>query len=232
LPARAGVKIESSNPQSFEPGQMSSLQRRRRLLSGALMVLLPLALGLGIAAAYVEYFPTDLWLTRFIQRINVPGFRPLMIAVSWPGNGYHWLVITLGVAFLLRRQRIEAFCLLLSSIGSWLINNALKLFIARPRPVGDLVEVYLEHETLSFPSGHVVSYVALYGFLFYLVYVLARRSALRSVLLVVLGALVFLIGLSRVYLGAHWASDVIGGYLFGTVWLALVILFYWRLKMR
>ena len=198
------------------------------------MVLLPLALALGIAAAYVDYFSTDLGFTRLIQRINVPGFRTLMIAVSWPGNDYHWLIITLGVAaaFLLWRQRIEAFCLLLSSIGGWLINNALKLAIARPRPVGDLIEVYVEHETLSFPSGHVVSYVALYGFLFYLVYVLACCSALRSVLLVVLGALVSLVGLSRVYLGAHWASDVIGGYLFGAVWLTLVILFYWRLKMR
>ncbi len=212
---------------------MSILQRHQRLLSGALIVVLPLALGLGIAAAYVDYFSSDLWLTQFIQRINIPGFRALMIAVSWPGNNYHWLIITPGAAaFLLRRGKIEAICLLVSAIGSWLLNNALKVVIDRPRPVVDLVEVYLEHRTRSFPSGHVMSYVALYGFLFYLVYALTRRSPLRFALLAVLGSLVGLVGLSRVYLGAHWASDVIGGYLFGAVWLALIIHFYWRLNMR
>ncbi len=209
------------------------IQRHRRFMSGALIVTLPLALGLGIAAAYVDYFSADLWLTQLIQRADIPGFRLLMIAVSWPGNAYHWLIITLIVAaFLLKRRSIEAFCLLVSAIGGWLINNALKIVIARPRPAVHLVEVYVEHQTRSFPSGHVMSYVALYGFLFYLVYVLTPRSLLRSALLAVLGSLVALVGLSRVYLGAHWASDVIGGYLFGTIWLALIIHVHWHLYRR
>ncbi|MGH9844426.1 MAG: phosphatase PAP2 family protein [Blastocatellia bacterium] len=222
-----------SDTQSSEPDLVGRIQRHRRLLSGALIVMLPVALGLGIAAAYLEYFSADLWFTRLIQRADIPGFRPLMIAVSWPGHASHWLIITLIAAgFLLKRRSIEAFCLLVSAIGGWLINNTLKIIIGRPRPVVSLVEVYLEHPTRSFPSGHVVSYVALYGFLFYLIYMLAPRSLLRSALLAVLGLLVGLVGLSRVYLGAHWASDVIGGYLFGAVWLALIIHLYWHLYRR
>jgi undecaprenyl-diphosphatase len=68
--------------------------------------------------------------------------------------------------------------------------------------------------------------MALYGFLFYLVYTLMRSSPLRSALLTLLGALIGLVGLSRVYLGAHWASDVFGGYCLGFFWLALTIYFY------
>jgi undecaprenyl-diphosphatase len=72
--------------------------------------------------------------------------------------------------------------------------------------------------------------MALYGFLFYLVFTLMRPSPLRSALLMPLGALIGLVGLSRVYLGAHWASDVFGGYCLGFFWLALTIYLYRRFK--
>jgi undecaprenyl-diphosphatase len=91
-----------------------------------------------------------------------------------------------------------------------------------------MVEVYAHSVTRSFPSGHVTSYMALFGFLFYLIYALMRPSLLRSALGAVFGALIGLVGLSRVYLGAHWASDVLGGYCFGFFWLALTIYFYRR----
>lgn len=227
------MKTGSLNTRSPEPDQARSMNHHQRFLPIAVIIALLLAAALGIAAAYVAYFPADLWLTQFVQRINIPGFRPLMIAVSWPGNDQRWLIITLIAAGLLfRRWKIEAICLLASAAGGWLITNILKIVIARPRPAVDLVEVYVEHKTRSFPSGHVMSYVTLYGFLFFLVYALAPRSWMRTALLIVLGALVGLVGLSRVYLGAHWASDVIGGYLFGAIWLALIIHFYWRLKAR
>jgi len=72
--------------------------------------------------------------------------------------------------------------------------------------------------------------MALYGFLFYLVYTLMRPSVFRSALLAVFGALISLVGLSRVYLGAHWTSDVLGGYCLGLVWLLLMVHLYLRLK--
>jgi undecaprenyl-diphosphatase len=191
-----------------------------------------LLLSLAVAASYVPYFAVDLWLTQRLQQFTHPGVRRLMIAVSWPGYGYHGLIVTLGAAsvLLILRLKLEAVCLLASAgIGS-LITNTLKLIIARSRPAAELVEIYLSHRTTSFPSGHVVSYLSLYGFLFYLVYVRMPRSRLRAFLLTILGALLSLVGLSRIYLGAHWASDVIGGYCLGSCWLMLVIHFYWRFK--
>jgi membrane-associated phospholipid phosphatase len=213
-----------------EPGRIT--RRHRRLLSGFLILLLLSALSLAVAASYVPYFAVDLWLTQRLQRFTHPGFRLLMIAVSWPGYDYHGLIVTVSCAALLLRLRLrlEAACLVASAgIGS-LVTNTVKLIIDRSRPAAELVEIYVSHSTKSFPSGHVVSYLALYGFLFYLIYVLMPVSRLRSFLLMILGALLSLVGLSRIYLGAHWASDVVGGYCLGSCWLMLVIHFYWHLK--
>ena len=174
----------------------------------------------------------DLRITRFIQRFDDPYFHRLMIAVSWPGYFGRQFVVALCVAALLLRFRlkIEAACLLISLGSIWLLTNAIKIIVGRPRPSPDLVEVYAHSATCSFPSGHVTSYLALYGFLFYLVYTLMSRSPLRSALLTLLGAMIGLVGISRVYLGAHWASDVLGGYCFGFFWLALTIYVYRRRK--
>jgi undecaprenyl-diphosphatase len=89
-----------------------------------------------------------------------------------------------------------------------------------------LVHVLTYPGDYSFPSGHTVHYVVFLGFLWFLTLVLVRPRLLRWTLLAVNGALVLLVGLSRVYLGAHWASDVLGGYLLGGALLATAICGY------
>jgi membrane-associated phospholipid phosphatase len=195
----------------------------------ALIFIQLLAFG---AAAVLAYVFGDLRITRFIQRFDDSYFHWLMVAVSWPGYSGRQLVVALCVAALLFRFRfrIETACLLISLGLNWLLTNAIKLIVGRPRPTPDMVEVYTYPTTQSFPSGHVTSYMAFYGFLFYLVYTLMRPSLLRSAMLIFFGALISLVGLSRVYLGAHWASDVLGGYCFGLFWLTLMIYLYRSLK--
>ena len=182
--------------------------------------------------AVMAYVFGDLRITRFIQRFEDPYFHWLMVAVSWPGYfGRQWVVALCVAALLLRcRLKVEAACLLISLGSIWLLTNAIKIIVGRPRPSPDMVQVYYYPGACSFPSGHVTSYMALYGFLFYLVYTLMRSSPLRPALLTLLGVLIGLVGLSRVYLGAHWASDVFGGYCLGFIWLTLTIYFYRRLR--
>ena len=192
-------------------------------------IIAPLAFG---AAALMVYVFGDLRITRFIQRFDDPYFHRLMVAVSWPGYFGRQFVVALCVAALLLRfqLKIEAACLLISTGSIWLLTNAIKIIVGRARPTQDMVEVYEHPTTCSFPSGHVTSYMALFGFLFYLVYTLMRPSPLRSALLIVLGAWIGLVGLSRVYLGAHWTSDVFENYCLGFFWLAMTIYFYRRRK--
>jgi membrane-associated phospholipid phosphatase len=218
------VRPRNSAAQSrFGLNGINGLRRR------ALIIIQLLALG---ATAVMAYVLGDLRITRFIQRFDEPYFHWLMVAVSWPGYSGRQLVVALCAAALLFRFRLrtEAACLLISLGSIWLLTSAIKLIVGRARPTPDMVEVYTYPASRSFPSGHVTSYMTFYGFLFYLVYTLMRPSPLRSALLIVFGALISLVGLSRVYLGAHWASDVLGGYCFGLFWLALMIYLYRSLK--
>jgi undecaprenyl-diphosphatase len=210
------------------------IRRHRRLLWAALKFVLPVAILLALSAAYVTFFSTDLWFTLKMQQIKNPAFRSLMIGISWFGNNNNGLMLTVGwtALLLLLRLNLEAWTLLLSSALGEVLSTLIKTVIARPRPPSDLVSVYTHVNSKSFPSGHVFHYVALYGFLFYLIYTLMPKSFVRNALMIVLGLMIALVGLSRIYLGEHWASDVVGGYLFGSVWLFLVIDFYWRMKVR
>jgi membrane-associated phospholipid phosphatase len=200
-----------------------------RKITNIALLILGLVSGMGAVLAYAF---GDLRISRFIQRFDYPYFHGLMVAVSWPGYlGRQWIVALCVVALLLRfRLRVEAACLAVSAGSSWLLVNAIKSVVGRPRPSLDMVTVYEHSVNRSFPSGHVASYMALFGFMFYLIYTLMRPSTLRAILLIICGALISLVGVSRVYLGAHWASDVFGGYCFGFFWLALTIYVYQRRK--
>jgi undecaprenyl-diphosphatase len=78
----------------------------------------------------------------------------------------------------------------------------------------------------SFPSEHVMYYLGFLGFIGFLVFSLLKPSLKRSLLLVLIGIPVLLIGISRIYLGEHWASDVLGSYLLGTLTLVATVQLY------
>ncbi|SMF51129.1 undecaprenyl-diphosphatase [Xaviernesmea oryzae] len=127
------------------------------------------------------------------------------------------LMTVLGTTYLLlARQRAIAAFMFLSILGGWLVSNALKLGVARPRPdiVPHLVEVY----DLSFPSGHAMLSAVTYLTLGAL---LSRAQPYRSTRIFLIFAAIFLtslIGLSRVYLGVHYPTDVLGGWCAGATW--------------
>jgi len=120
----------------------------------------------------------------------------------------------------------EAVMSLLAAISSGTINSLVKGIIQRPRPGADLVDVFEVLMSFSFPSGHVMFYTILFGFSSYLLFTLLKASIWRRFILGVFGIFILLVGISRIYLGQHWASDVLGAYLLGSLILVGVILLY------
>jgi undecaprenyl-diphosphatase len=111
----------------------------------------------------------------------------------------------------------------LATEGAGMLVASIKLLVERPRPADESVRVFSAVLDYSFPSGHVTGYVCLYGFLAFLVYVLFKRCWWRTALLTVFALLIGLVGISRIHLGHHWASDVLGGYALGTAYLLLLV---------
>jgi undecaprenyl-diphosphatase len=192
---------------------------------------------LAIFAYLDPYFSWDLKVSKAFNwsTFAPPGLFPLLRFMSVFGNGWtpYALTALMAIVFLAFRRRSEAAGLVLSVTGSALINSTLKVLISRPRPSRDLIPVYRDTVTQSFPSGHVTFYVCFFGFLFFAAYALLRRgTTLRRLALALTGLPVLLVGLSRVYLGAHWPSDTLGAYLWSGVWLAFSLVMYRRWKER
>ena len=182
---------------------------------------------MAVIAHTVAYFPIDLTITHAIQANHGRAFDSLMYGISW--LGFFPQVVPLGAAVILALffsgLRWEAVSTLFATI-SVAIAGVVRLVVARPRPNANLVHVLFQLPSPGFPSGHVVAMTAFCGFLTFLCFTLLKPSAGRTVALVLLSLFIALMGYSRIYLGQHWFSDVMGAYLFGSLWLALTIRFY------
>jgi undecaprenyl-diphosphatase len=128
-------------------------------------------------------------------------------------------VVGLAVVILVvRRRRVEAAFIVIAFVGTLVLNDWLKLLVQRPRPGFDWAEVWPE---TGFPSGHSMNSFVVYLAIALVIWQLGGRRA-GMVALVLAIVLAVSVGISRIYLGAHWLSDVIGGYLAGALWLLLL----------
>lgn len=203
-------------------------QRRHRLLFRA---------GLGGIAAVavtaqltyiVQTLPLDVAASRGLQSIPFSPFRQLMYAVSAIGF-FPYSAFAIGTSCLLVGLLLgvrDAAYLAALSLFQGLVTTSIKWAVGRPRPVDTLVEVLLPAGGKSFPSGHVMFYTVLFGFLFFLALIRLPRSPWRTLALVVTGGLVLLVGPSRMFLGAHWLSDVFAGHVLAFIILGFAIEFY------
>ena len=202
--------------------------RRTLLFQVYLLVALVGFSALAVLASTSAYLPIDLTLTRALQNLRSPLVYDLMVTLSWPGYFPQAMLIALLAAVFLYIFGFhwEAAMAVLLTVAEGALNQVVKIVVHRPRPAPDLVHVFAQLSSYSFPSGHVMFYTAFFGFLFFLAFTLLRPSAWRSCLLILTGGLVVLIGLSRIYLGDHWASDVLAGYFLGSLLLSGGILVY------
>lgn len=215
-----------------EPQTRSSHRTRILVIIYLLQFLLFTALAWFVH--FNPVLPVDVAITKEFQEDKAPWLQNFMIGVSYLGNNtllFIGLILLTAGAFWLVRLRLEALILITLSVISSCVNVLVKLLVSRPRPTQQLVAVLQHANGQSFPSGHVMSYVAFWGLLFSFGLILFnRRRWWHYVLLIVPALFVVLVGPSRIYLGDHWASDVIGGYLFGGLLLGITLWIYLRLK--
>ena len=177
-------------------------------------VLLAAAVTLAVFAALHDRLPGDLSATRTVQDWPFPGqpFADILRFLS--GTEF---VVTIGavlaVAAWLAGHRRPALALAAGLAVMVLFQFGVKEIVDRPRPTPDLVDLRSGFTSPSFPSGHTMSPSYLYGFLVTAALTSSLPTALRVG--VAVGAALFLLlgGLANVWLGVHWTSDVIGGYL-------------------
>ena len=186
--------------------------------------------------SYHPILPIDVFITQQFQDNPAPWLHYTMVAVSFIGDVVPLFVGLIALAttlFWIVDLRLEAVMVVALSATSAILNALIKNIVARPRPAPDLVDVMHSTSGSSFPSGHVMSYIALWGLIFSFTIILFQgRHWWRTTLLIVSGLFVVLIGPSRIYLGAHWASDVLGAYLIGGFLLGMALWIYLDLKGR
>ena len=134
-----------------------------------------------------------------------------------------WLVV-ITFYYFIRKNKWYFVKMIIIAVSNLLLMFGLKFFFNRPRP---LIPLLKEVPGLSFPSGHAFMSFTFFGMLIYIVYREVKNIWLKWILIFILAIIILLIGLSRVYLRVHFASDVIAGFCFGV--LSLVILL-WMLR--
>jgi membrane-associated phospholipid phosphatase len=176
----------------------------------------------------------DAEITRALQKTDTPWFATLMHAVSWPGFPPQSRIIPwlLPGAMLSAGRPLQA-AFQLMGWGTGAISGSVKSVVRRPRPdLEDIVVAPARIRGTSFPSGHVIIYTGVYGFLAYLAHCHVRIRVLRRLIVGGLTTMIALVGPSRVYLGHHWFSDVVASYLLGTSYVAILSTIYQRALRR
>ena len=135
-------------------------------------------------------------------------------------GGAIFLIIATIILFILIKNKKIGFSIISNLVIVTILNQLLKNILQRPRPT----EFRIVEETgFSFPSGHSMVSMAFYGYLIYLIYRYVKNKYLKWTLIVLLSILICTIGISRIYLGVHYTSDVLGGFLISISYLVIYI---------
>ncbi|HLM01236.1 MAG TPA: phosphatase PAP2 family protein, partial [Pyrinomonadaceae bacterium] len=220
--------------------RLKTLSARFRTLVGSILFL-----GLASAVGALFFFA---WLAGEVVegdagtfdetvRLFVHGFASetltrLMRFLTMLGSTLFLGILGIGglVIFIIKNRKRDAVLLMMTMAGAVILNFALKVSFARLRPA-PFFDTQLP-ASYSFPSGHSLFAVCFYGALAWLVTARIPDKSIRILIWSLAGSLAFLIGLSRIYLGVHYPSDVIAGFAAALVWILTVVLTDYTLKRR
>ena len=180
----------------------------------------------GYFANRYDYFAGDVSISQWLQEIPSAWFEPIMRFAPY--------IVGLGILVGLQlwlRPRWRAFTFLAITAGAaGLVSWLLKLMVDRPRP--ELVQVMVATQGSSFPGGHTAMVAVAGGFVFYLAPKLVEQRASLWLLRALVAVVILSVCVSRIYLGAHWLSDVVGGLFLGGLLLYPAIVLYKRYEAK
>ncbi|RQO70704.1 hypothetical protein DBR43_22165 [Pedobacter sp. KBW06] len=209
------------------------MNKQRNLILTYLLI--SALLGFILLTIFISYMPLsdlDKNFSTFIQSYQSPSLDPWMKFISFIGVMPYSVIMVLLTALLffvfkLKREALFTLSTLFAGVASTIV----KILVDRPRPAAPLVHVLEKTVQQSFPSGHVNFYVVFFGFLIVVMsHVKTIPFILRVIVIIVCNLLIILIPISRVYQGAHWFTDVLGGSLLGGLILFVNSYFYFRVK--
>ena len=129
------------------------------------------------------------------------------------------IILTILLIVVLKNKKV-GLSICINLVVVTILNQLLKRLLQRPRPTEFRI---IEETGYSFPSGHSMVSMAFYGYLIYLIYRFVKNKYLKWISIVLLSLLICLIGISRIYLGVHYTSDVLGGFLISISYLVIYI---------
>ena len=152
-----------------------------------------------------------------VLKLRMEPLTTIMKIITNLGGAYFLIGITILSIIFLKDKKISLL-ISLNLVISTILNILLKNIIQRPRPEGYRL---IEETGYSFPSGHYMVSMAFYGFIIYLIWKKVENKKIKYTLCTILTILMLAIGISRIYLGVHYASDVIAGFLISLSYLVL-----------
>lgn len=204
---------------------------RKRELFGALLLVgfaTALVVTFGLVELHDEILEAssrywDQTIQSWVHGFARPMLTQWMLGLSWIGSPYALVpAVTLAAVWLWwRGLKDDAVLVAAAAVGGVALNEVMKMHFKRLRP--DLPWALVQEHSFSFPSGHSVLAMVLYGVIVYKTQDKLRSKWAKAALMVGAALMVAGIGVSRVYLGVHYPSDVAAGYFVGAVWLAAVI---------
>lgn len=168
----------------------------------------------------------DRTIISAVQGLESPGLTSVMKFFTFIGSTKFVIILSVFLIFFLYmvlKHRLELILFVAAVMGTAIINQLLKQFFHRARPdFHRLIEI----GGYSFPSGHAMSAFTVYVMISFLLWRHISSRAGRSILLFFSVIMILIIGISRIYLGVHYPSDIIGGYLASGVWVSIAIFFF------
>ena len=144
---------------------------------------------------------------------------PIVKIVTQLASPIFLVILTILLMVFIKNNNIRKY-ICVNLIVSTILNFGIKNIVRRTRPEGFRI---IEESGYSFPSGHSMVSMAFYGLLIYLIYKKVDNKYLKNCLIILLSIIILLIGLSRIYLGVHYTSDVLAGFLLGISYLIVFV---------